>query len=104
MGAAALFNCLVLLQDVSFKTKTTRKDEERVVKLSETNLPSCKVSIGIKSFSHELGPRGGVQTSTPRPHSYNDLKVLLVPRFCYTVGETSQGRVLFSKIKRRNLI
>uniref|UniRef100_A0A1J3K018 non-specific serine/threonine protein kinase n=1 Tax=Noccaea caerulescens TaxID=107243 RepID=A0A1J3K018_NOCCA len=64
-------------EDVSFKTKTSRKDEERVVKLSETNLPSCKVSIGIKSFSHELGPRGGVQTSTPRPHSYNDLKELL---------------------------
>lgn len=45
-----------------------------VVKLSETN----KVpAIGIKSFSHELGPRGGVQTSHPRPHSYNDLKVML---------------------------
>lgn len=50
-----------------------------MVKLSETNLSSCKVpAIGIKSFSHELGPRGGVQTCHPRPHSYNDLKVMLV--------------------------
>lgn len=46
-----------------------------MVKLSETN----KVpAIGIKSFSHELGPRGGVQASHPRPHSYNDLKVMLL--------------------------
>ncbi|KAG2314452.1 hypothetical protein Bca4012_065137 [Brassica carinata] len=62
-------------EDVKSKVKNSRKDEERmVVKLSETNkLPA----IGIKSFSHELGPRGGVQTSHPRPHSYNDLKELL---------------------------
>ncbi|KFK36169.1 hypothetical protein AALP_AA4G087000 [Arabis alpina] len=62
-------------EDVNLKVKSSRKDEERIIKVSETNLPSTKVSI--KSFSHELGPRGGVQTSYPRPHSYNDLKELL---------------------------
>ncbi|ESQ30953.1 hypothetical protein EUTSA_v10011200mg [Eutrema salsugineum] len=65
------------LEDVNLKVKNSRKDEERMVKVSETNLSSCKVSMGIKSFSHELGPRGGVQASHPRPHSYNDLKELL---------------------------
>lgn len=65
-------------EDAKSKVNNSRKDEETMVKLSETNLSSCKVpSIGIKSFSHELGPRGGVQTSHPRPHSYNDLKELL---------------------------
>ncbi|KAL1207744.1 putative serine/threonine protein kinase IRE4 [Cardamine amara subsp. amara] len=62
-------------EDVNLKN--SGKDEEKMIKLSETNLPSCKVSMGIKSFSHELGPRGGVQTPYPRPHSYNDLKELL---------------------------
>lgn len=63
-------------QDAKSKVKNSRcKEEERMVKLSETN----KVpAIGIKSFSHELGPRGGVQASHPRPHSYNDLKVMLL--------------------------
>lgn len=62
-------------EDAKSKVKNSRcKEEERMVKLSETN----KVpAIGIKSFSHELGPRGGVQASHPRPHSYNDLKELL---------------------------
>ncbi|CAH2035750.1 unnamed protein product [Thlaspi arvense] len=64
-------------EDVNLKVKNSRKDEERMVKNSETNLSTCKVSMGIKSFSHELGPRGGVQTPNPRPHSYNDLKELL---------------------------
>lgn len=32
-----------------------------------------------KSFSHELGPRGGIPLSRLRTHSYNDLKVLLAP-------------------------
>ncbi|CAN6891998.1 hypothetical protein Bca4012_092329 [Brassica carinata] len=65
-------------EDAKSKVNNSRKDEETMVKLSETNLSSCKVpAIGIKSFSHELGPRGGVQTCHPRPHSYNDLKELL---------------------------
>lgn len=37
-----------------------------------TKAPKC-----IKSFSHELGPKGGVQSPNPRAHSFNDLKVLL---------------------------
>ncbi|KAJ4833940.1 hypothetical protein Tsubulata_016646 [Turnera subulata] len=30
-----------------------------------------------KSFSHELGPKGGIQPPHPRAHSYSDLKELL---------------------------
>lgn len=37
-----------------------------------------KAPVTIKSFSHELGPRGGVRTEeSPRARSYNDLKELL---------------------------
>ncbi|KAI9200017.1 hypothetical protein LWI28_001562 [Acer negundo] len=36
-----------------------------------------KVSKGLKSFSHELGPKGGISSAHPRAHSYNDLKELL---------------------------
>ncbi|XP_010479075.1 PREDICTED: probable serine/threonine protein kinase IRE4 isoform X1 [Camelina sativa] len=63
-------------EDAKLKVKNSCKVEERMVRVSETALPSSK-SMGIKSFSHELGPRGGVQTPYPRPHSYNDLKELL---------------------------
>lgn len=34
-----------------------------------------KVPKVLKSFSHELGPKGGIPSAYPRPHSYNDLKV-----------------------------
>ncbi|KAK8642446.1 hypothetical protein V6N13_011789 [Hibiscus sabdariffa] len=34
------------------------------------------VSKGVKSFSHELGPKGGIPSTYPRAHSYNDLKEL----------------------------
>ncbi|TYI82261.1 hypothetical protein E1A91_D05G210300v1 [Gossypium mustelinum] len=34
------------------------------------------VSKGLKSFSHELGPKGGNPSAYPRAHSYNDLKEL----------------------------
>ncbi|KAK1322930.1 Serine/threonine-protein kinase AtPK1/AtPK6 [Acorus calamus] len=36
-----------------------------------------KVPKGQKSFSHELGPKGGIQASLPRTRSYDDLKGLL---------------------------
>lgn len=36
---------------------------------------SSIVSKGLKSFSHELGPKGGIPSAHPRAHSYNDLKV-----------------------------
>ncbi|XP_059638103.1 probable serine/threonine protein kinase IRE4 isoform X2 [Cornus florida] len=38
---------------------------------------SSKVPKVLKSYSHELGPRGGIRPVHPRPHSYNDLKELL---------------------------
>ncbi|XVE69918.1 hypothetical protein DITRI_Ditri10aG0029900 [Diplodiscus trichospermus] len=38
---------------------------------------SSIVSKGLKSFSHELGPKGGIPSAHPRAHSYNDLKELL---------------------------
>ncbi|GKV29885.1 hypothetical protein SLEP1_g38763 [Rubroshorea leprosula] len=36
-----------------------------------------KASKTLKSFSHELGPKGGIQSAHPRVHSYGDLKELL---------------------------
>ncbi|KAK1369354.1 hypothetical protein POM88_035446 [Heracleum sosnowskyi] len=33
-----------------------------------------KISKGSKSFSHELGPKGGICLIHPRPHSFVDLK------------------------------
>ncbi|XP_042046717.1 probable serine/threonine protein kinase IRE4 isoform X1 [Salvia splendens] len=41
------------------------------------NATTTKVPKCIKSFSHELGPKGGVQSPNPRAHSFNDLKELL---------------------------
>uniref|UniRef100_A0A5B7BF23 non-specific serine/threonine protein kinase n=1 Tax=Davidia involucrata TaxID=16924 RepID=A0A5B7BF23_DAVIN len=38
---------------------------------------SSKVPKVLKSFSHELGPKGGIRPAHPRPRSYNDLKELL---------------------------
>ena len=37
-----------------------------------------KIPKGPKSYSHELGPRGGIRLAHPRAHSYNDLKVIVV--------------------------
>lgn len=34
-----------------------------------------KGSKGLKSFSHELGPKGGMSSAHTRAHSFNDLKV-----------------------------
>lgn len=44
---------------------------------SQGTMPNSKASKTFKSFSHELGPKGGIQPSPPRAHSYNDLKVFL---------------------------
>ncbi|KAK9113156.1 hypothetical protein Scep_020675 [Stephania cephalantha] len=41
------------------------------------NVHTRKASSGFKSFSHELGPKGGIQTTPPRAYSFNDLKELL---------------------------
>lgn len=40
-----------------------------------TTTPTYEMPRGIKSFSHELGPKGGIQSAHPRAHSYDDLKV-----------------------------
>lgn len=40
-------------------------------------MPNSKAGKTFKSFSHELGPKGGIHPSPPRAHSYNDLKELL---------------------------
>ncbi|KAJ7009101.1 LOW QUALITY PROTEIN: hypothetical protein NC653_007669 [Populus alba x Populus x berolinensis] len=44
---------------------------------SSENPNRSKVSKGLKSFSHELGPKGGIPPAQPRAHSYSDLKELL---------------------------
>ncbi|KAL7155261.1 hypothetical protein ABFS83_03G063100 [Erythranthe nasuta] len=44
---------------------------------STKNSPTYKVPKCVKSFSHELGPKGGIQSDHHRAHSYNDLKELL---------------------------
>ncbi|XP_059279154.1 probable serine/threonine protein kinase IRE4 [Lycium ferocissimum] len=44
---------------------------------SQGAMPNSKASKTFKSFSHELGPKGGIQPSPPRAHSFNDLKELL---------------------------
>lgn len=41
-------------------------------------MPNSKAGKTFKSFSHELGPKGGIHPSPPRAHSYNDLKVFLL--------------------------
>ncbi|GER47942.1 kinase [Striga asiatica] len=61
------------------------KDTRRKVRKMRKNLtgdppkviPAYKVSKNIKSFSHELGPKGGIQPAHPRAHSFNDLKELM---------------------------
>ncbi|XP_057973054.1 probable serine/threonine protein kinase IRE4 isoform X6 [Malania oleifera] len=50
--------------------------------ISPENVCSSKISKGLKSFSHELGPKGGISPAHPRAHSYNDLKELL-GSFCW---------------------
>ncbi|PHT51206.1 putative serine/threonine protein kinase IRE4 [Capsicum baccatum] len=49
----------------------------KVKQSSQGALPNSKANKTFKSFSHELGPKGGIQPSPPRAHSYNDLKELL---------------------------
>lgn len=39
------------------------------------NMCISKVPKVIKSFSHELGPKGRIHPVRPRAHSFNDLKV-----------------------------
>ncbi|XP_051139448.1 probable serine/threonine protein kinase IRE4 isoform X2 [Andrographis paniculata] len=54
-----------------------RKMRNNLSEDSQNVTSTHKVPKCIKSFSHELGPKGGLQSSYPRAHSYNDLKELL---------------------------
>ncbi|KAL8514409.1 hypothetical protein ACS0TY_013500 [Phlomoides rotata] len=62
-----------------------KEDPGRKLHKMRTNSPgdspktttTYKVPKCVKSFSHELGPKGGMQFAHPRAHSYNDLKELL---------------------------
>ncbi|CBI19674.3 unnamed protein product, partial [Vitis vinifera] len=62
----------------STRTKQWKEGKHLTGKQSSPEgLSSIKVPKGLKSFSHELGPKGGIPPSHPRAHSYNDLKELL---------------------------
>lgn len=58
------------------KLRKERKNSARNQSSSKSTRFS-KVSKSIKSFSHELGPRGGIPPVLSRAHSYDDLKELL---------------------------
>ncbi|KAJ4963781.1 hypothetical protein NE237_023720 [Protea cynaroides] len=45
-------------------------------KSSMVNVSTRKLRKGLKSFSHELRPKGGIRPAQPRAHSNNDLKEL----------------------------
>ncbi|XP_050233224.1 probable serine/threonine protein kinase IRE4 isoform X2 [Mercurialis annua] len=71
------------------EARTFDKTDERGIKISNVenhlnggqpsleSLSRSKGSKGLKSFSHELGPKGGIPPVQPRAHSYSDLKELL---------------------------
>ncbi|KAL3640836.1 hypothetical protein CASFOL_015804 [Castilleja foliolosa] len=54
-----------------------RKMRKNLIVDSPKIAPAHKVPKCVKSFSHELGPKGGIQSTHPRAHSFNDLKELL---------------------------
>lgn len=63
-----------------------------------------KATKNFKSFSHELGPKGGIPPAHPRVHSYGDLKVLFSTlRKLYLLEilnhSISRKRKLSSKLK-----
>ncbi|KAG9138602.1 hypothetical protein Leryth_012939 [Lithospermum erythrorhizon] len=65
-------------KDVSAKEENKVGKPPTAEQSSLDNLSNSRMSKGaLKSFSHELGPKGGIQTSQPRAHSMNDLKMLL---------------------------
>lgn len=60
------------------QTKVHNEGNHLDVKYSSRESAShSKVSMGLKSFSHEIGPKGGIQPAQPRAHSYSDLEELL---------------------------
>ncbi|KAG8377757.1 hypothetical protein BUALT_Bualt08G0066200 [Buddleja alternifolia] len=60
------------LPDKEDPRRKLRKMRDSPKSRSTYKAPNC-----LKSFSHELGPRGGIQSIHPRAHSYDDLKELL---------------------------
>ncbi|PIN08864.1 Microtubule-associated serine/threonine kinase [Handroanthus impetiginosus] len=65
--------------------RPNKEDPRRKLRKMRNNLsgdsrktaPTHKVSKCVKSFSHELGPKGGIQSAHQRAHSFDDLKELL---------------------------
>ncbi|XP_042492106.1 probable serine/threonine protein kinase IRE4 [Macadamia integrifolia] len=68
------------LDKEAFVGTNYRKDQKYLngKKSSMESNSARKLPKGLKSFSHELGPKGGIRPpAQPRAHSYNDLKELL---------------------------
>lgn len=51
----------------------TRHSTEEQIAAEGTS--SRKLPKGLKSFSHELGPKGGIPSPQPRARSFDDMKV-----------------------------
>uniref|UniRef100_A0A2P2JRE8 non-specific serine/threonine protein kinase n=1 Tax=Rhizophora mucronata TaxID=61149 RepID=A0A2P2JRE8_RHIMU len=67
-----------LVKRVHEETKFFCAENNLNGKQSSSESPSqSKPSKSLKSFSHELQPKGGIQPAEPRAHSYSDLKELL---------------------------
>ncbi|XVE94740.1 hypothetical protein REPUB_Repub02eG0035200 [Reevesia pubescens] len=83
------FKNVTNIEDGGSEGKTCDKEEPARTKLGYTenrlngkqssaeSAYTSIVSKGLKSFSHELGPKGGIPSAHHRAHSYNDLKELL---------------------------
>ncbi|XP_057988769.1 probable serine/threonine protein kinase IRE4 isoform X2 [Hevea brasiliensis] len=77
------------IEESSLEARTLDKKEQAGSKIfndenylngkqsSLESLSRSKMPKGLKSFSHELGPRGSIPPAFPRAHSYSDLKELL---------------------------
>ncbi|KDP38482.1 hypothetical protein JCGZ_04407 [Jatropha curcas] len=68
------------IEERNLEAKMLGRKEQAETKISngENHLNGrSKVSKGLKSFSHELGPKGGIPHAHHRAHSYSDLKELL---------------------------
>lgn len=63
---------------ISNEDENTYKVNDKLGKKSSVQSSDIrKFPKGFKSYSHELGPRGGMRPVCPRAHSDNDLKELL---------------------------
>lgn len=65
-------------RQISNEDENTYKVNDKLGKKSSVQSSDIrKFPKGFKSYSHELGPRGGMRPVCPRAHSDNDLKELL---------------------------